>query len=146
MQIIKFLRLVLLLFAMFLFSGCCDKKITEPERPTNARGWKEYPIGSITIKGDFILQKGETTDNGKVGIRLVELYPAECQIARITQLPYAKIQFYKVYDNSIICEGVFHLGSDSLDSSDVCSNKLEWNTIYMRSINFKEEWAAFHLM
>lgn len=148
MQIIKFLRLVLLLFVMVLSNGCCDKEIIEPERPTNIQGWKSYPLGSITIYGRFILQKGESTDNGKVGIRLVELYPAKCRIAQITQIPSAKMQIYNVSDNSILCERRFVLFANRLDILDTCSEKLkglEWDVIYIESINFKEGWAAFEL-
>jgi hypothetical protein len=125
-------------------SGCCDKEITEPTRPV-VHGWKATQLGSITVKGSFILQKGETTDNGQIGIKLVDVYPAKCRLFNVSELPYAKIQFYKVSDKATICEGLFTLGSHSLDLPHLCGDKLEWNVIYIQDVNFKEGWAAFDI-
>ena len=144
MQGMKFLCLLLLLSILVLLGGCCDKDITEPKRPV-VEGWKAFPVGSIMIKGTFILQKGKSTGNGKVGIKLVELYPAKCAIARITQLPYVKMQLYKISDKSILCERMFGLSANVLNFPDVCSDELEWDVIWINSINFKEKWVAFEL-
>jgi len=142
MQSINFLRFSLLLFALLIFSGCClNKEISDPDRPT-VRGWETTTNG---ISGSFILQKGETTDNGQIGIKLVEIYPAECQLYKVSQLPYAKILFYKVSDKSTICEGMFHVGGSRMDLPERCSDKLEWKVIYVQSIHYKEGWVAFHL-
>jgi len=58
-------------------TGCCS---SQPEmqngpRPQNVRGWQESQVGAITIKGQFVLNKGESTDNGRFGVRVLDIYP-----------------------------------------------------------------------
>jgi len=62
--------------AMWL-SACCPQR-EEPSPPKDAIGWKDYQEGTTKLRGRFLLKKGETTDNGKVEIKVLELMPPDC--------------------------------------------------------------------
>ena len=134
-------------FLLATSSACCSYmgKLNDPERPSNVRRWEEFHVGSVTIKGDFVLKKGESTDNGKIGIRIVQIYEGECQPFSEPQYPKAKIQFYRVSDNSIICEPTLRIGNSGLNYGDVCGTGFEWTTISITAINSREDWVAFDL-
>jgi hypothetical protein len=122
-----------------------DDEIVKPIRPTSVHGWQKYDTGSITVTGEFVLSKGESVDNGRVGIRVIDIYPAKYHLLDSPELPEAKMEFFRVADQSRICEGVFTRGGNRLDLPDVCKNDLEWTVIYVRDINHSESWVFFDL-
>jgi hypothetical protein len=107
--------------------------------------WQKYDTGSITVKGEFVVSRGESVDNGRVGIRVVDVYPAKYHLLDSPELPQAKMQFFRVLDQSPICEGIFTRGGNRLDLPDVCKTDLEWTVIYIRDINYNEHWVFFDL-
>ena len=139
--------LYLLPIVLALFTSCFGwgAEIEKPTRPTSVRGWQKYETGSITVKGEFVLKKGESTDNGRVGIKVVDLYPAEHHLLDSPELPKAKVQFFRVPDQTPICEGVFTRGSNSLTLADLCKNNLDWTVIYIRDVNYDEGWVFLDL-
>src|SRR2546425_13274831 len=82
--------------------ACCPwmRELNEPKRPSTLRGWGEFHLGDTIIKGDFVLNKGESTDNGNIGIKIVEIYAGKCQLFDEPIYPQVKVQFYKVSDKS----------------------------------------------
>ena len=128
-------------------SGCCS---SQPEmrtgpRPQNVRGWQESQVGAITVKGQFVLNKGEATDNGRFGVRVLDIHPGRCHLFDVPDFPTTKLQFYKVPDQTVICEWTFKPGSGRLDLPDICGNKLDWSAISIDEINYKENWVFFDL-
>lgn len=134
---------------VLLSSSCCSEihQMSEPERPSKVRGWEELHIGDTVIDGIFLLNKGESTDNGKTGIRLVETYPGECGLFRFKEVEYpkAKIQFYRVSDQAILCESIFPRGGMEL-TPPICEADLEWSAIGITDINSKDNWIVFYLI
>jgi hypothetical protein len=56
-----------------LSRGCCSSKLPEPAHPGSVPGWKESHEGGVDTVGMLVLKKGESSDNGKVGIRVVDI-------------------------------------------------------------------------
>ena len=134
---------------VLLSSGCCSdlRQLNEPERPSKVQGWEEFHIGDTVIEGIFLLNKGESTDNGKTGIRLVETYPGTCGIFPIKEREYpkAKLQFYRVADQAILCEPIFYTGAGMTLAPPICKADLEWSAIEIIDINSKDNWIVFDL-
>lgn len=91
------------------------------------------------------MNKGESTDNGHVGIKVIDIYPAKYHLLDAPDLPKAKMQFFRVPDQTVICEGIFTRGGNRLDLPYLCNDSLEWSVIYIRDINHGENWVFFDL-
>lgn len=131
---------------ILLSSGCCSdmRQLNEPERPSKVRGWEDLHHGDTIIAGIFLLNKGESTDNGNTGIRLVETYAGKCGLFKEPEYPKAKLQFYRVSDHAILCESNFFRGTMRL-VPPICKADLEWSAIEIIDINSKDNWVAFDL-
>lgn len=141
----KLVALLLVVVMVVTCWGCWDKEIGSPTRPLSVRGWGANQVGSTSIKGEFLLNKGESTDNGIIGVRLIDLYPAKYHLLDAPDLPKAKMQFFKAQEKTVICEGVFTRGGNRLDLTDVCNDFLVWKVIYIRDVNYNEGWVFFDL-
>ena len=138
-------KYILILFAMLVSSGCCPQNAKLMERPANLRGWKPYQLGTVNIEGAFVLTKGEHTDNGKVGIRVLDIYPAECKLFSEPVPAKAKLEFYQVSSSDTLCTATLGEGSIGLDNPNVCGTKVEWTTMYVNGINIRDSWVSFDL-
>ena len=147
MNFLRLGNLCLLAVMLALFTSCFGwgAEIENPTRPPSVHGWQKYETGSITVKGEFVLKKGESTDNGHVGVKVTDIYPAKHHLLDSPELPKAKVQFFRVPDQTVVCEGVFTRGSNRLDLPDLCKNNLEWNVIYSRDVNYDEGWVFLDL-
>ena len=115
----------------------------QPRRPMNLSGWRETPWGEeVTYVGQFVLQKCESIDNGKIGVRLVNITSKPCPFATICLQPEAKasLRFYRPADQSVICETTLESSSTSYDARRVCAG-LPFTNINVREINTREDWA-----
>ena len=122
-----------------------EREFNHPTRPTNILGWKEFQDGTVTVNGDFVLTVGESIDNGKIGVRVIDLTPARCSLIREPKFPVARIQFYDVADRKVICESTFRPGNTLLNNSQMCGENFDWAGIGIGAINAKEKWVAFQL-
>src|SRR5882724_10312280 len=77
MSFLKSFGWVIAVVMLVACSGCWDTEIVNPSRPSSARGWEKTEVGSISVKGEFVLNKGEATDNGHVGLKVTDIYPAK---------------------------------------------------------------------
>jgi|SRR6266404_6952698 len=147
MNLVRLRNFCLVTAMLALFTSCFGwgAEIENPTRPLSVRGWQSVEVGSITIKGEFLLRKGESTDNGHVGLKVTEIYPAKHHLLDSPELPKAKVQFFRIPDRTLVCEGVFTRGSNRLDLPDVCKNNLEWTVIYIRDVNYHEGWVFLDL-
>jgi hypothetical protein len=144
---IRFLLCMLTIVVPVQFSGCCS---SQPEmrtgpRPNSVRGWQESQEGAIKVKGQFVLNKGESTDNGRFGIKILDIYPGKCHLFDIPDFPTTKLQFFRVSDHAVICEWTFKPGSGRLDLPHICKENLDWTAISINEINYKENWVFFEL-
>ena len=141
--------LLILALATALFSSAClcswMKEFNEPERPTYAQGWQEHQVGALTVKGQFVLNKGQSIDDGTVGIRVVDIRAGSCALFREPEYPSTKLQFFSIPDQRVLCEGTFRVGGSRLDVIEGCGNSLKWGVLGISAINSKDNWVALDL-
>ena len=142
-----FTPLKIVIALVFLLSSCAvyREEIDNPTKPTSIRGWQAYESGSITIKAEFVLKKGESTNNGRIGLKLVDLFPSDYHFFDSPELPKVKVQFFLVSNQQVLCEGVFTRGGNALDVPHLCKSDLEWTVLYVRDVNYPEGWAFLDL-
>jgi hypothetical protein len=133
----------------WVLAGCCHNyDPNPPTRPVNVEGWKTIKSDTLLTIGSFVLKKGESTNNGKLGVTLIDLKP------RILCLgPFAepspgeiKLRFFRVSDNQTLClTTIFAIGENGGGTLD-CADKSELPSGFgVRAINYKEGWVWFEL-
>jgi len=139
-------RLCLILVSALLSAGCCHVgPQQQPARPNATSEWREQTASGVTRLGYFVMNKGESLDNGKLGVKVIDIRPAECKcLTCLPSAPTARIGFYKAPNPTLVCEGDFH-GSASLQDIAKCDPSIGATGIYVYSINSKEQWVAFDL-
>ena len=142
----RLLSVVLSFVILGAFASCCSQSGgKEPERPLNVRGWDRWIEGTTTIEGDFVINKGESIDNGSIGIKLVDIYPATRDFLGETSVPRAKLHFYEVSTGKVIYELIVRTGVSSLTHPDPGGSDFAWSLIYVSAISAKKNWVAFQL-
>ena len=115
----------------------------QPSRLENPSGWQETRAGGgIIFVGQFILSKGESTDNGTFGVKLLNITSKPCPFATICLKPDAKatLRFYRSSDQSVICEPTLESSSTSYVTKGVCPG-LPFTNLDVREINTHQNWA-----
>jgi len=142
----------LLIFLLMLLStttsGCCSRVESDPPRPNQVRGWREFEESGIKAIGEFVLKKGETVDNGSFGVKLIDTIPDQnCFITEgPSHLPKATMQFYRVSDKQVLLEIDLPKANTSFMSfRPSIVEEYSINTISIREINTKEGWIWFEL-
>ena len=121
------------------------KELNEPERHIYAQGWQQRDVGAVTLKGHFVLNKGQSVNDGTVGIRVVDIRGGSCSSFREPEYPSTKVQFFSVPDQRILCEDIFRVGGSRLDVIEGCGKSLKWDVLGISAINSKDNWVAFDL-
>jgi hypothetical protein len=136
--------LFVLVFAMWL-SACCPQR-KEPPPPKDAMGWKDFQEGTTKLRGRFLLKKGESTDNGKVELEVLELIPPDCpsEVGSFERQARVKLQLRSLSNPQIQCSDVFpeHGGGEICDS--IADDYDIWG-VGVGAINLKEGWVYFIL-
>lgn len=139
-------KLILLIIGLSLFSGCyCRMKSNpEPSYPQHITGWKYYEKDGVGIMGELILKKGESTNNGKVEIKIVDIIPENlCAEPMVDEgKRRVKIQFKRMSDNKVVCEGTFPGRSCSDNELD----EFRIFSVGTRGISIKDQWAHIILL
>jgi hypothetical protein len=136
---------------LFGLASCCGKadKLNNPPLPGHTEKWRKYQLAeNTTVYGDFVLHKGESVDDGVYGIQAVELYAAKCDHRDVPgeDLPSAQLRFFKVSDNSTICDFTFKRGSALLDEKTCRTpNEIIWSVVEITDVNTEQEWVRFNL-
>ena len=141
-----FFQISVILLLAGLSAGCCYvRQEQQPARPNAISSWRERTDFGVTRIGYFVLNKGESLDNGKLGVRIIDIRPAECKcLTCIPTNPIARIGFYQPPNNTLVCDGEFQ-GSASLQDVAKCDPSIGATGIYVYAINSKEQWVAFDL-
>jgi hypothetical protein len=144
-----FLCIALASFAS-LIRGCCSAKLPEPTHPGPVAGWKDSHEGGVHTVGMLVLKKGESSDNGKVGVKVVDINAADpcAEYGSLQSLPRVKMQFYQAPQQKAICEELLTAGSSTSLIAGPCGEKiadLGVTTISVNAINTTEGWVWFEL-
>jgi hypothetical protein len=142
-------RIAALLLLCLLTPGCCQLssiKDKQPDRPKVTSSWTERTDFGVTSIGFFVMNKGESIDNGQLGVRVIDILPKGCSCMSCEPTnPRARIAFYRPSDNKVLCEGYFFAGSASLDFVAKCDPAMGISHIAINAINTKENWVSFDL-
>jgi len=98
--------------------------------------------GTIRCKGEFLLNKGESVSNGKVEIKVVDIYPDQCHRISEPTTRKVKIQFINVSDQKVILEESYEVGSHVMLVGDPV---IDWDVLYIAGINTKDNWTLLEL-
>lgn len=144
-----FLCIALVSFAS-LMRGCCSSKPPEPTHPGPVAGWKESQEGGVHTVGTLVLKKGESSDNGKIGVRVVDIIAADpcAGYGTLKSIPRVRMQFYQAPQQKMICEELLTAGSGTSLVAGPCGEKiadLGVTAISVNAINATEGWVWFEL-
>jgi hypothetical protein len=148
MKTISFLALVMLSLSM---GGCCsNEQRVEPAYPQSVSGWKERREQGVRIHGDFVLKKGNSTDNGKIQVKIIGLIPPDAcaEAGAFQRQARARIQFVRLSDNEVLLDDLFAAkGSMTLSPANGADLYEEFgiSVIYIYDINLKDGWVHFEL-
>ena len=123
--------------------GCCQwKSQKRPAPPGSVEGWKRFSAGGATVVGEFLLKKGESVENGAVGIRVVDVTPARCNtIFAEPGNPKAAVVFYRVGDGRRLAEVADTTGWSEVAGAEAYG----FDGIFIHAINAEDGWVYFDL-
>lgn len=144
------LRVLVGIFALSSGSCCQLSPMSRdtPDRPSIKSTWNESHIYGVTSIGPFILSKGESTDNGSLGVRVINFVPRSCPsfLSHSPEQPKAVFQFYRPSDNHVLCEVTLSgPANTSIDREDMCGTKTGISVVGINGINAKDGWVSFDL-
>ena len=144
------LRFAALSLLCFLSSGCCQlfsKEDPQPARPNLTSSWREQTdLFGVRSIGFFVMNKGEATDNGQLGVKVIDILPKECRCMSCEPTnPRVRIAFYRPSDNKLLCEDDFFQGSSSFDIRPKCDPTMGISVIAINAVNTQEKWVSFDL-
>jgi len=143
--------LIAMLVAYGLLRGCCSQTPrVEPPYPTQVSGWNERHENGVRSLGTFVLKKGQTTDNGKLQVKLLVVIPGDSCAEAGTTISRARatLQFVRLPGQKVLCEDSFVETSSLTISGSACGKNLgEFGVagIVIGDINLKEGWVFFEL-
>ena len=112
---------------------CLPVDHTEPQRPQIIHGWQEYKENGVLMQGSLLLKKGETTSNGKVAIKLLDIIPIDCSAEDSYRRPKAVFQIVDQAAQKEICT-ISYLEGEGRTLTNECENKNMLNDFYVLSV------------
>jgi hypothetical protein len=135
------------LLSATLVTGCgrCTKSPwPQPDRPTQVDGWKQTKDDGVTFRAVLLLRKGESSANGKFGVRVTDIIEGNPCCGDPSPLcdRRARIQFFRSGDGQILCELE---PSDRGNNAISCGDQIGVSVIGVRAINTADGWVLFDL-
>ena len=101
-------KILVLTFLCSIASGCCVTEHSQPELPSQVRGWQQVRIenGILSI-GELVIRKGESVANDKFAVELVDVMPTKKCSGPGAEPPrpvQAKLKFYRLSDRKVLGE------------------------------------------
>jgi hypothetical protein len=129
--------------ALLGLSCCCPPDPPQPVRPDSVDGWKYFDIRRKGSEAEFVLNKGESTDNGQIGVEVLDVLPPldKCDVNGYGHFPRVNLRLFNPANREVLCEDTW-IGS-GLDSE--CFRKVPLETLRLLGINYKERWVHFKL-
>ena len=130
-------------------AACCHGEHDEPERPSSVRGWQEFEAGKVQFIGTFLLREGESTEDGQIGVKIIEIVPPDHCAERDSYLdsPRARLRFFRPSNGEVLCETTVQSnGNALLDSESYCGQGFTPTAISVTAISARDKWVHFSLM
>jgi hypothetical protein len=147
---------ILLVLFGIVCSGCvCHPSLYKnvpadtPTRPSIKSSWTERNDYGFTSVGQFVLNRNESIDNGKLGIRVVDFVPLKCRslFAEYPDPPKVVLEFYRPSDKQVLCTVTLDgpIANSSIDREEMCGNKTGFSVVGINGLNAHEGWVSFDL-
>lgn len=133
-----------------LQGGCCAApQRVEQTRPDKVRGWQEIRDGTVVSIGMFVLKKGESSDNGELGVKVIDIIAPKPCADGYAGMSKVVLSFYRPSDKKVLCdEAIFTEGGTSMGTGPPyphCTPEVGLSAISVNAINSKEDWVWFDL-
>lgn len=148
-------QLVLVLTGLMCSACVCHPSlyrnvaVDTPTRPNIKTSWSESHDYGFTSVGQFLLNRGESTDNGKLGIRVVDFLPSKCRslFAEYPDPPRVVLEFYRPGDKLVLCTVTLDgpIANSSIDREEMCGNKTGFSVVGINGLNTHDGWVSFDL-
>ena len=107
-------------------------------------------MGGVDTVGMLVLKKGEFSDNGKVGVRVVDIIAGDpcAGYGTLQSISRVKMQFYQPSQQRVICEDTLNAGSGNSLIAGPCGQRIGdfgITAISINAINATEGWVWFEL-
>jgi hypothetical protein len=140
----------LILGILILYSGFCSsaQERDQPTAPEKVAGWKDTYSAGIHSIGELFLHKGSLSDNGSIGVEVVDVVKPQAGAEGYAGMPKVVLRFYRPADKQIICEATFTEGGTSMGNGPPyphCKPDVGLSAISVNAINTKENWVWFDL-
>jgi hypothetical protein len=120
-----------------------------PKRPNIKSSWKESHDYGFTSIGPFVLNKGESTDSGQLGVKVIDFIPAKCKsaLSEYPDPPQVILQFYRPSNHQVLCEVTLSgpVANTSIDREGMCGTKTGISVVGINGLNAKDGWVSFDL-
>lgn len=143
-QIKKFLPLLLLVPLMY--GGCCSTMESNPERPSQVRGWNRVEQRGVRSLGEFLLTKTTPVEEQTYGIELKDVIRGRnCQGTESVG-PKALVRLYRLPDKETLMELELTEGNTRIITFNrSVAETYNLDTIAVRAINTKDAWVWFEI-
>src|SRR5262249_38089107 len=126
------------------------KERAEPALPSIISEWREMDQGEVHVIGQFVLKLNESTDNGKVKVKVIKLIPGDvcAEFGSYARQDKIQLRFISVVDQAVLCENTFIGGGTTTLLSGPCRDlpeKYDVAAVYVKSVNIKDGWVHFEL-
>lgn len=146
---LRHLNLCLFCALFIAIPGCnCFRTRVEPKAPAIVRGWKTVERAGVTSIGEFLLKKGESTNNGAVAVTIDDIIPPDaCADPNSWNgSPKVVFKFTRLSDNTLLCTTTMLDGGNGLLGND-CGDKLDGvSAMTTYEVNSREKWVHFELL
>jgi hypothetical protein len=136
------LILVLMMVFLGLSGACSSRERPQPDPPKTVKGWKDTYFSGVHSVGELFLHKGESSDNGKLGVRVLDIVAPR---PGSDSEPKVVLQFYKPSDKKVLCEATFAEGGTVMGDGYHCGLDVGLSAISVNTINTKDNWVFFDL-
>lgn len=124
--------------------SCCDPP-TQPKHPGKVKGWlTTAERDESDIIAVLVLKKGEKSQQGSIGVEIVDIFPPEkpCAFDSIGSLPRTSIRFYSPQNGSTVCEQIVYGPSNT---NVACASAIGVYTVGIQAINTQDNWILIDL-
>jgi hypothetical protein len=99
--------------------------------------------------GQLVLSRGESTENGNLGIHVVGFIPQKCRslFAEYPDPPQVILEFYRPSDKQVICTVTLDgpIANSTIDREEMCGNRTGFSVVGINGLNAHDGWVSFDL-
>jgi hypothetical protein len=134
---------VLIVLQILTACSCPEPQIEHPPYPGKVAGWKEAVSESgFKILAHLVLKKGEESDNGKIGVKVVDIFPPEKCAEPLSYHGQVRVvfQFYSLSNpQQKHTKEILVAGNHAIE----CPFPYDATLIGISHANVKDQWVEF---